>query len=55
LHLGEHNLIATAQKVCQSGSKGCKSQPLMLKAIFKDYKQRRKNLNMLWNDFQKSI
>jgi hypothetical protein len=50
VHLEEHNVLSAEQKGCHSGSKGCKDQLLISKAILEDYKKRRKNLNMTWID-----
>jgi hypothetical protein len=51
VHLGEYNLLPAEQKGCHSGSKGCKDQLLISKAIMKGCKKRRKNLNMAWIDY----
>jgi hypothetical protein len=53
--LEEHNLLPAEQKGCHSGSKGCKDQLLISKAILKDCKKRRNNLNMAWIDYQKAF
>jgi hypothetical protein len=50
--LEEHNLLPAEQKGCHSGSKGCKDQLLISKAILEDCKKRRNNLNMAWIDHQ---
>jgi hypothetical protein len=52
---GEHNLIPTEQKECHPGSKGCKDQLLISKAISEDYIKRKKELNMAWIDYQKAF
>jgi hypothetical protein len=46
VHLEEHNLLPAEQKGCNFGSKGCKDQLLISKAILEDCKKRRKSLNM---------
>jgi hypothetical protein len=53
--LEEHNLLPAEQKGRHSGSKGCKDQLLLSKAILKDSKKRRKNLNMTWIEYQKAF
>jgi hypothetical protein len=55
VHLEEHNLLPSEQKGCHSGSKGCKYQLLISKAILEDCKKRRKNLNMVWIHYQKEF
>lgn len=40
--LGEHNLLPAEQQRCHSGSKRSKDQLLPSKAIFEDFKKRRK-------------
>jgi hypothetical protein len=41
LHFEEQNVLPAEQKGCHSGSKGCKGQLLLSKAIIKDCKNRR--------------
>jgi hypothetical protein len=53
--LEENNLLPAEQKECHSGSKGCKDQLLISKAILEDCKTRRKNLNMAWTDYEKAF
>jgi hypothetical protein len=55
VHLEEHNLLPAEQKGCHSGSKGCKDELLILKAILEACKKRRKNLNTAWIDYQKAF
>jgi hypothetical protein len=55
VHLEEQNLLPAEQKGFHSGSKGCKDQLLISKAILEDCKKRRKNLNMAWIDYQKAF
>jgi hypothetical protein len=55
VHLEEHNLLPAEQKGSHSGSKGCKDQLLISKAILEDCKKRRTNLNMAWIDYQKAF
>jgi hypothetical protein len=47
-----NNLLPAEQKGCHTGSKGCKDQLLILKAILEDCKTRR---NMAWIDYQKAF
>jgi hypothetical protein len=54
-YLEEHDILPAEQKGCHSGSKGCKDQLLISKAIFEDHKKRRKNLNIAWIDYQKAF
>jgi hypothetical protein len=55
VHLEEQNLLPAEKKGCHSGSKGCKDQLLISKAILEDCKKRRKNLNMAWIDYHKAF
>lgn len=55
LYLEEHNLLPEEQKGCHPGSKGCKDQLLISKAILEDCRRRKKNLNMAWIDYQKAF
>jgi hypothetical protein len=47
------NPIPKEQKGCCSGTKGCKDQLLISKAILQECKRRKKNLSMAWIDYQK--
>jgi hypothetical protein len=55
VHLEEHNLQPAEQTGHHSGSKGCKDQLLISKAILEDCKKRTKNLNMTWIDYEKTF
>ncbi|PNF13578.1 hypothetical protein B7P43_G19014 [Cryptotermes secundus] len=55
LYLEEHNLLPEEQKGCHPGSKGCKDQLLISKAILEDCRRRKKNLNIDWIDYQKAF
>jgi hypothetical protein len=55
VRLEEHNLLPAEQKECHSGSKRCKDQLLISKAILEDCKKRRKNLNMALIDYEKAF
>jgi hypothetical protein len=47
------SLFPAEQKGCHSGSKRCKNQPLISKK-HQMTRDRRKNLNMAWIDYQKA-
>jgi len=47
-HLEEQSLSPAEQKGCHSGSKGCKDQLMISKAIYKDCSGRTKNLSIAW-------
>jgi len=49
------NLMPKEQKGYCSGSKGCKNQLLISKAILKECKRRKKKLCMAWIDYQKAF
>jgi hypothetical protein len=51
----DENLIPKEQKGCSSGTKGCKDQLLISKAILHECKSRKKNLSMAWIDYQKAF
>jgi hypothetical protein len=53
--LEEQKLLPAEQKGCQPGSKGCKDQLMISKAIFEDCRRKKKNLNMAWIDYQKEF
>jgi hypothetical protein len=55
VHLEEHNLLPAEQNGCHSGSKGCKDQLLISKAILKECKKIRKKLNMAWIAYQNAF
>jgi hypothetical protein len=44
--IDDRNLVPKQQKGCCRGSKGCKYQLLISKAIFQEYKSRKKNVFM---------
>jgi flavorubredoxin len=48
-------LIPKEQKGCRRGTKGCKDQLLISKAILQECKRRKKNLSMVWIDYQKAF
>ena len=52
-YVDDENLIQKEQKGCYRGSKGCKDQLLISKAIPQECKCRNKNLSMAWIDYQK--
>ena len=54
-YMDDENLIPKEQKGCYGGSKGCKDQLLISKAILQECKCRKKNLNMAWIDYQKAF
>ena len=49
------NLIPKEQKGCYRGSKGCKDQPLISKAILQVSKRRKKKMSMAWIDYQQAF
>jgi hypothetical protein len=53
-YMEDENLIPKEQKGCCRGSKGCKDQLLISKAILQ-CKRRKKNLCMAWIDYQKAF
>jgi hypothetical protein len=54
-HLEEQDILPVEQKGCHPGSKGCKDQLQISKAIYKDCKRRKKNLSIAWIDYQKTF
>ena len=52
-HLEEQSLLQAEQKGCHPGSKGCKDQLMISKAIYEDCRRRNKNLSIAWIDYQK--
>jgi len=52
-HLEEQSLLPAEQKGCHPGSKGCKDQLMISKAIYEDCRRRNKNLSIAWIDYQK--
>jgi len=53
-HLEEQSLLPPEQKGCHPGSKGCKDQLIISKAIYENCRRRNKNLSMAWIDYQKA-
>ena len=53
--MDDENLIPKEQKGCYRGSKGCKDQLLISKAILKNLNAGKKNLSMAWMDYQKAF
>jgi hypothetical protein len=49
------NLLPKEQKGCSRGTKGCKDQLLISKAILRKCKSRKKRLSMAWIDYQKNF
>jgi len=54
-HLEEQSILPEEQKGCHSGSKGCKEQFMISKAIYEDCQRRNKNLSIAWIDYQIAI
>jgi len=54
-YMEDENLMPKEQKGCCRGSKGCKDQLLISKAILQECKGRKKNLCMAWIDYQKAF
>jgi len=54
-HLEEQSLLPAEQKGCHPGSKGCKDQLTISKAIYEDCKRRNKNLSIASIDYQKAF
>ena len=54
-YMDDENLVPKEQKGCYRGSKGCKDQLLISKAILQECKRRKKNLSMAWIDYQKAF
>jgi len=53
-YMCDENLMPKEQKGCCSGSKGCKDQLLISKAILRECKLRKK-MCMAWIDYQKAF
>jgi len=53
-YMCDENLMPKEQKGCYSGSKGCKDQLLISKAILRECKLRKK-MCMAWIDYQKAF
>jgi len=54
-YMEDENLMPKEQKGCCRGSKGCKDQLLISKAILQECKHRKENLCMAWIDYQKAF
>jgi hypothetical protein len=54
-HLEEQSLLPAEQNGCHPGSKGCKGQLMISKAIYEDCRRRNKNLSIAWIDYQKAF
>ena len=54
-HLEEQSLLPAEQKGCHHGSKSCKDQLMISKAIYEDCRIRNKNLSIVWIDYQKAF
>jgi len=50
-YMEDENLMPKEKKGCCRGSKGCKDQLLISKAILQECKRRKKNLCMAWIDY----
>jgi len=50
-HLEEQSLLPPEQKGCHPGSKGCKDQLMISKAIYEDCRRRNKNLSVASIDY----
>jgi len=53
--MDDENLLPKEQKFCYRGSKGCKDQLLISKAILQECKCKKKILSMAWIDYQKAF
>ena len=51
----EQSLLHAEQKGCIPGSKGCKDQLKISKAIYEDCRRRNQNLSIAWIDYQKAF
>ena len=51
----EQSLLPAEQKGCHPGSKACKDQLMISKAIHEDCTRRNKNLSIAWIDYQKAF
>jgi hypothetical protein len=54
-YIDDQNLMPKEQKGCCRGSKGCKDKVLISKAILQECKFRKKNLCVVWIDYQKAF
>jgi hypothetical protein len=55
IHLEKQNLYPAEQKGCHPGTRGYKDQIMLPKAIYENYKMRKKNLSVAWIDYQKAF
>ena len=53
-HLEEQNLLPAGQKGCNPGSKVCKDQLMISKAIYQNCKRKNKNLSIAQTDYRKA-
>jgi len=53
--LEEQSLLPEEQKGCRPGSKGCKDQLIISKALYEDCTKRNKNLSIAWIDYLKAF
>ena len=51
----QQRLQPAEQKGCHPGSKGCKDQLMISKAIYEDCRRRNKKLSIAWIDYQKAF
>jgi hypothetical protein len=51
-HLEQQSLIPEEQKGCKLGSKCCKDQLMISKAIYENYRRMNKNLSIAWTDYR---
>jgi len=49
-HLEDQSLLLAEQKGCYPGSKSCKNNLMISKAIYEDCRRRNKNLRRAWID-----
>jgi hypothetical protein len=54
-HLEEQDLSPAEQKGCHPGSKRCKDQLIISKALYEYCKRRKRNLYIAWTDYQKAF
>jgi len=52
-HLEEYSLLLVEQTGCHPGSKGCKDQLMISKAIYEDCRRRNKKISIAWIDYHK--
>lgn len=54
-HVLENNILPPEQKGCRKGSRGCKDQLLVDKAIVENAKGKKHNLSIAWIDYKKAF